>query len=84
MCILLIHILGNNTYIKINRCGLCIINIEKAIKKKMANKITTKKGVRQDGVSSDDQDSDGLVGESFWKRICVTLILVPLVAFVLR
>ena len=50
----------------------------------MANKITTKKGVRQDGVSSDDQDSDGLVGESFWKRICVTLILVPLFAFVLR
>jgi len=50
----------------------------------MANQIRSKKGVRQDGVPSDDQDSDGLVGESFWKRICVTLILVPLFAFVLR
>lgn len=50
----------------------------------MANQIRSKKGVRQDGVPSDDQDSDGLVGESFWKRIGVTLILVPLFAFVLR
>ena len=50
----------------------------------MVNKIKSKKGVREDGVSSDDQDSDVLIGESFWKRICATLILVPLFAYVLR
>ena len=68
---------------RINQCGLNLINIG-LLSKKMANQIKSKKGVRQDGESSDDQDSDGLVGESFWKRFCVTLILVPLFAYVLR